>query len=451
MNLKHVAVGALCCAMAGCAPLSSPETSLSSQYQMYLTGCILDKDGNPKANTVVELKGRNLRDTTDDEGRYCFSERRCDHQRPSDTEEDSLVLVNNGEVIPLVTITDLIDSLPDFFLVQRDIYGDLTAEPNSFSRMTVTISSDLQPDAAPRVAEIWYNELNQSYSGLFYFIYTVTSVNYSVFISVYGADSSLIGRSVTVTFPRFAGDIHVPYFDPNNKCPGNNDAPGPEPIPVPVPVDTGSIVGWYHCDEGSGSVLVDAGPYKNDAVLHNATWTTGVSDKAVVFDGTPSCYGEVLQAAAGSLDFGTGDFSMELWYKTTASSYGDDHTKHHFLCKGDPYNTGFNAGMMDDRPVGWVGASTRYVINLSAPPTNDGVWHHVVCVRKSGVVSLYSDGVLNFSYTMAVNVNVSSNLVFGKHGIKNEGYYNGAVDEIILYRRALSPEEIAVNRARYNR
>jgi hypothetical protein len=440
MNLKQVASGALCLIVAGCAQLSSPETELSSQYQMYVTGCIRDRDGNPKADVVVELKNRRLSDTTDGEGRFCFSRERCDHQQPCDAGEDSLVLINGGEVIPLMVITDLIDSLPDIFLVQRDIYGDLTAAPASFSSMTVSIASDLEPGAAPRVAEVWYNEAGQSYSGLFYFVYTAQTVNYSVVVSVYGADSSLIGRSVTVTFPKIAGDIHVPDFDPNNQSGG-----GTTPV-TPVP---GDIVGWYHCDEGGGSVLYDAGPYKNDAVLHDVTWTTGVSDKAVVFKGTTGSYGEVLQWVEGSLDFGAGDFSIVLWYKTTGNSWGNDHTKHHFLSKGDPYNTGYNVGMMNDRPVAWVGPSTRYVLNESVAPANDGVWHHLVCVRRNGVVYLYNDNALNNSYAMAVNVNVATPLVFGRHGIKDEGYYDGAVDEIILYNRALSEQEIAGLYAQY--
>jgi hypothetical protein len=439
MNMKNLTAFAACLAVVGCTSLSGPDKGVSSQYNMYLTGRVLDKDGSPMSGAVVELRNKHICDTTNDEGRYCFSEKKCDHQQPSDQTEDSLDLINDGEVIPLVNITNWIDSLPDFFLVQRDIYGNLTVKPKTFSRMTVSIANDLQPGAAPTVARLWYNELDQSYSGFVFFVYTVRTVNYSVYVSVYGADSSQIGQSATVTFPAYAGDIQVPDFDPNNKC----------PVVVIPPVITTGLVGWYHCDEGSGSVLHDSGPYKNDATLYNATWTAGVKNTAVVFNGSSTSYGEVLHAVAGSLDFGTGDFSIELWYKTTGNSYGNDMTKQHFLSKGDPYNTGFNVGMMDDRPVAWVGSSTRYVINLSAPQMNDGVWHSMICVRKQGVVYLYSDNVLNETYTMAVNVNVSSNLIFGKHGIKNEGYYDGAVDEIILYNRALSPEEITSSFVRY--
>ena len=40
-----------------------------------------------------------------------------------------------------------------------------------------------------------------------------------------------------------------------------------------------------HFDEGSGTIAKDESGYGNDGIIHGATWTTGISGKALSFDG----------------------------------------------------------------------------------------------------------------------------------------------------------------------
>jgi hypothetical protein len=40
-----------------------------------------------------------------------------------------------------------------------------------------------------------------------------------------------------------------------------------------------------HFDEGSGTVARDSSGYGNDGMIHGATWTEGISGKALSFDG----------------------------------------------------------------------------------------------------------------------------------------------------------------------
>jgi hypothetical protein len=222
MNFKHVAAFALCVAVAGCSRLSAPEgpdKGHSGQNSIYLTGRILDGDGRPIANAVVRLKDRNLSDTTDADGYYCIADGKSDHALPAPC-GDSLEYCKDDQVITRQNIPDWNCRMPDVYLIQRDIYGGLTALPQSFSRITATISG---ADSAPEVKELWYNELNQSYSGFVYFVYSMEPRDYAVYVSIYGSDGSLIGRSLTVTFPsKTAGDINMPAFDPNNVYAGND-------------------------------------------------------------------------------------------------------------------------------------------------------------------------------------------------------------------------------------
>ena len=206
---------------------------------------------------------------------------------------------------------------------------------------------------------------------------------------------------------------------------------------------TSGIVAQYHCDEGSGILLYDSSPYNNNLTLNNVGWTSGTKGYGLVFNGTAS-KGFVTAAtqAETSTDFGTGDFSLAAWFKTSANSEGSDMDKQNIICKGDPYNSGFSMGVLHETPFACIGATARIGLPSTGPIVNDNQWHYMVCVRKTGVVHLYLDGVQVHSYSCADNVTVSSPLVIGKHGTKSEGYYNGIVDEITLYNRALSESEI---------
>ncbi len=198
----------------------------------------------------------------------------------------------------------------------------------------------------------------------------------------------------------------------------------------------------YHCDEGKDSVLHDSGPYGNNIALHNVTWTAGKAGSALVFNGTNS-YGSVPAPAGTSLDFGTGDFSVALWINTTSPSNAGH--KENILSKGDPFNTGVTLSIEHGITYACVGSTGLNGFSWTVKPVNDGAWHFYVCVRKSGIVSVFNDTSLVVSYSWQGNVTVASTLFIGRHGNSAGEYYNGKLDEITLYSRALSQSEIRAN------
>ena len=202
-----------------CSHPSQPTTGLGNQYSIYLTGRVLDKNGNPMANAVAKLADKNLADTTGSDGYYYITEKKAAGLPKTATASvgDSLQILKAGQVITYLDIPKWIDTLPDVFLIQRDIYGSLSPAPTSISRITATITGDSIPDSLAQVAVLGYIPATGNYSGFIYFVYTAQTLNYNVYVSVYNADTVLIGRSMIVTFPSTAGDISMPTFDPNNQ------------------------------------------------------------------------------------------------------------------------------------------------------------------------------------------------------------------------------------------
>lgn len=172
-----------------------------------------------------------------------------------------------------------------------------------------------------------------------------------------------------------------------------------------------------------------------DATVSGATLTTdrnGIANSAYYFDGTDD-----KMEASGAADFGTSSFTANLWVCSTKSSgYGN------LLRTDNGYSTNgwlvrFNNGKLEI----WEGRSAgrSYV---STNTYSDGLWHMVSYVRdvENHVGKLYVDGSYVGGYTDTDN-NVTGPLKFGTFG--SGEYYQGKMDDVSLYNRALSASEVA--------
>lgn len=79
----------------------------------------------------------------------------------------------------------------------------------------------------------------------------------------------------------------------------------------------------------------------------------------------------------------------------------------------------------------------------------DGEWHHIAASFANdgtpalGDVDLYADGALQNHANSPLQINTSDtgNLEIGRN-LKNDGFFQGSIDEVKIYDRALSAEEI---------
>jgi len=144
-------------------------------------------------------------------------------------------------------------------------------------------------------------------------------------------------------------------------------------------------------------------------------------------------------------------FSIELWMRTTASTAGNrvligrqakDSPVHWWLGVDDKGKAGFQ--MLD---LNWQGI---YVGN-SGPVLNDGKWHQLVAVRDGkGISRLYVDGVQvaegRHVFTAGFASSWPVTIAYMHSG--NGYHYEGDLDEVKLFGRVLSAEEI---KSRYDK
>ena len=185
---------------------------------------------------------------------------------------------------------------------------------------------------------------------------------------------------------------------------------------------------WETTDDASGNALT--------GTVHGApTWTTGRIEEAIEFDGVDDyvdCGDDPSLAITTAI-------TVAAWVKTKDVGNGQHNP---FVTRGDrTYGLKHNeSGKIEffiyDNNTWWSAAH--------APGSSfNGTWHHVAGTYDGSDVRLYIDGVERHStpHTGTID-NQAYSLNIGRNAEEADRFYNGAIDEVCIYARALSAVEI---------
>lgn len=145
------------------------------------------------------------------------------------------------------------------------------------------------------------------------------------------------------------------------------------------------------------------------------------------FDGT----GDYLAVTTDSgFDFGTGDFTIELWiYPTTIGT-----TAKYFLGKVVSWatNLDFSARIGTDGIITFYAGDNAPINIVSNSAVSINNWYHLAFVRSSGVTNMYVNGIKqSASHTGSVNVpNDSSTLYIGSYTNAGSEMYYGYIEDL---------------------
>lgn len=203
-------------------------------------------------------------------------------------------------------------------------------------------------------------------------------------------------------------------------------------------VDTTNLISYWKFDTNAND-----SEGSNDGTVNGATLTTGsggIINEAYDFDGTND-YIEVTDDA--SLN-GLTDLSISLWLKMpTASAY-----QCIFMKRGSGrYAIEANGSGQLLFQISDDGSSFPFTGNNANTEIDDDSWHHIVCVRDAGsTLKIYIDGSEEDSDSDTSGggaINPTENLGIGKRLSGTAYHYEGLIDEVALFDKALTSTEVS--------
>jgi len=209
--------------------------------------------------------------------------------------------------------------------------------------------------------------------------------------------------------------------------------------------------GYWKFDKGSGTTAYDSTIYHNNGTLYNSpTWQSSsncVSGSCLSFNGSNNY---VNCGTNPTLHFEANDsLTLMAWFKRS----GVGETRPRIIAKrnggqdwyelylDDPDGSYIAGAIAGDYGVGGGMANAK-----ASWPISDGIWYHAAVVRNTATdeVYLYVNGKLEATVT-DVSVgeidNIDTPLYINGYG-SSASNFNGLIDEVRIYNRALSPVEI---------
>lgn len=202
----------------------------------------------------------------------------------------------------------------------------------------------------------------------------------------------------------------------------------------------------------------------NDSVASNNGTDTNVAyDSSIKIAGgsldvRSTSTSKVIIADSASWDTGTGDFSISCWaYQTTGTvasglitisdNWTSAPTKRVHLDMQGTGNTSISFGFYDSV------SGVKYAVAVWASGANlRNGWHHIVGTRAAGVATIYVDGISKATASNTTGVSANANITgvsginigIGDYGSSNWERFQGYIDEVGFWNRALIGDEVAL-------
>jgi len=198
------------------------------------------------------------------------------------------------------------------------------------------------------------------------------------------------------------------------------------------------LYGYWKMDE-SGGTIIDAHDSYNDAATDIAYGQTpGIINTALGFNGTSSSvqFGNVIKPLTG--------LSISLWIKystPTAGKFAVCHTLYDTAWRGWAIAV-LSDGNLEFRLCDGVDAEMLEKFGGGGVMGNN-VWHHIVFTWDGTTAYIYLDNnkSAGSAWTHTISYASLNELFFGRADSESD-FYNGLMDEVAIWDRALTDTEV---------
>ncbi|HUD10976.1 MAG TPA: LamG domain-containing protein, partial [Candidatus Saccharimonadia bacterium] len=212
------------------------------------------------------------------------------------------------------------------------------------------------------------------------------------------------------------------------------------PQSISLSVLPSGTMAYYPLDTDTGDEAYDVSAnVNNGALIGSPSWVTGEIGDALSFNGTS----QYVTVPTSSTDSQTGSMTIEAW--VNLSNYTNtNEILSKTIGSGSTNNTFELRTQASTGDLQFLGYDTalRTVTSTSAVPT--GGWHQVAVTKTGSTATLYIDGAPVGSGSVGTTTTNSNDMKIGARDDLTSGFFmNGAIDEVRLYDRTLSAEEVA--------
>jgi prepilin-type N-terminal cleavage/methylation domain-containing protein len=192
------------------------------------------------------------------------------------------------------------------------------------------------------------------------------------------------------------------------------------------------VVGRWDFEDCSGTTVADMSGLGGTGTITAATWSTDAPGGACAlsFNGT-SAYVVIPDSS----NFDVTSFTISAWVRTAGAT-----SRRRIVSQ--QVTTYWGMGLLDNR-LEYIGSNDG-LLNRG-PLLNDSKWHHVAITREAGQwIVWYVDGaeVAREAITSTASYAIDSGMYIGRHPASASQFFVGDIDEVRIYRRALTASAI---------
>ncbi|MEO8428044.1 MAG: LamG-like jellyroll fold domain-containing protein, partial [Verrucomicrobiota bacterium] len=205
------------------------------------------------------------------------------------------------------------------------------------------------------------------------------------------------------------------------------------PVSVTVTPQSGSgLVGYWRLDDAPGTAASDSSGFNNQGSLVNGPlWTTGQIGGALSFDGVDD-YISVNNSS--SLNPVT-QITLSAWIRPTSTAASSE-----IISKENNVNNQYYLRLQGGNKIRFTVAGT--VLN-GTTTLSANTWYLVTGTYDGSLMKVYVNGFLDATATAALSmVDNGLNVRLGARQYTTPLTFNGLIDDVRIYNRALTPAEV---------
>ncbi|MFZ2886447.1 MAG: LamG domain-containing protein, partial [Minisyncoccia bacterium] len=209
------------------------------------------------------------------------------------------------------------------------------------------------------------------------------------------------------------------------------------PVTLSKPPNNLGIVGYWSFDDATSTRATDFSGRGNHGTLGGsppATWVSGKRGAALSFDNSDDNVNMGTTPASLNL---TGDLTISAWIKPTSLGGG---SAGRIVDNGTGSVNGYIFRLGSSNNLAFEGSTGSPASNASSITL--GVWQHVAVSFSGTTATFYVNGVAAGSGSTDPATATSLEFIIGARPAATDRQFDGLIDEVRVYGRALGPTEL---------